>query len=66
MATEYIRTHLADDIDVDDVGRHLGNVSRRLVDRRFRKLSGNSVRRTIEDLRLGKVKKPPHGNKYVH
>ena len=56
MATEYIRTHLADDIDVDDVVRHLGDVSRRLVDRRFRELTGNSVRRTIEDLRLEKVK----------
>jgi transcriptional regulator GlxA family with amidase domain len=56
MATEYIRTHLADDIDVDDVGRHLGDVSGRLVDRRFRELNGNYIRRTIEDLRLEKVK----------
>jgi transcriptional regulator GlxA family with amidase domain len=56
MATEYIRAHLADDIGVDDVVRHLGDVSRRLVNRRFRELTGNSVRRTIEDLRLEKVK----------
>ena len=56
IATEYIRAHLADDTGVDDVVRHLGDVSRRLVDRRFRELTGNSVRRTIEDLRLEKVK----------
>jgi LacI family transcriptional regulator len=55
-ATEYISAHLADDIGVDDVVRHLGDVSRRLVDRRFRELTGNSVRRTIENLRLEKVK----------
>ena len=36
---------------------HLGSASRRLVDRRFREITGNSIRRTIEDMRLENVKR---------
>ncbi len=52
----YIRAHLAEDIGVEDVIRHLGGIARRLVDRRFREATGSSIRRTIEDLRLESVK----------
>ena len=57
LVQEYIRAHLADDITVEHVVRHLGGVSRRLVDRRFHEATGSSIRRTIEDLRLESVKK---------
>lgn len=56
-ATEYIKSHLGDDIGVEDVVKHLGGVSRRLADRRFRESTGSSIRRTIERLRLEYVKR---------
>ena len=57
QARQYIQRHFADDIGVEDVVMHLGSASRRLVDRRFREITGNSIRRTIEDMRLENVKR---------
>ena len=56
-AEDYIKEHFAEDIGVKDVVGHLGNVSRRLVDRRFRELTGTSIRRRIEELRLESAKR---------
>lgn len=53
----YIATHAAEKICVDDVVRHLGGISRRMVDRRFHDATGSSIRRAIEDVRLGMVKR---------
>lgn len=56
-AQQYILRHFTDDIGVEDVVMRLGGVSRRLVDRRFREITGSSIRRTIEDLRLENAKR---------
>lgn len=57
QAMQFIKTHFSDNIGVEDVVTHLGGVSRRLVDRRFREVTGCSIRRTIETLRLENVKR---------
>ena len=54
---EYIATHTAEKIGVDDIVRHLGGISRRMVDRRFHEATGGSIRRAIEDARLELVKR---------
>ena len=54
---EYIATHAAEKISVDDIVRHLGGISRRMVDRRFHEATGSSIRRAIEDTRLEMVKR---------
>ena len=54
---EYIAAHATEKIGVDDIVRHLGNISRRMADRRFREATGGSIRRAIEDARLEMVKR---------
>ena len=54
---EYIATHAAEKISVTDIVQHLGNISRRMADRRFHEATGGSIRRAIEDARLEMVKR---------
>jgi LacI family transcriptional regulator len=55
-AKAYIASHGCERIEVADVVGHLG-VSRRLAELRFRQMEGVSLRRAIENHRLGEAKK---------
>lgn len=54
-AEEFIRRHAAENIHVDDVARHLG-VSRRLLDLRFREVTGRTVLDAIHAEQLENVR----------
>lgn len=54
-ATEYIATNATKGIGPKDIVRHL-HVSRRLLDLRFREVTGKSVQETIRERRLEAVK----------
>ena len=54
-AEEFIRRHAGENIHVDDVARHLG-VSRRLLDLRFREVTGRTVLDAIHAEQLESVR----------
>ena len=54
-AEEFIRGHAGENIQVDDVARHLG-VSRRLLDLRFREVTGRTVLDAIHAEQLENVR----------
>lgn len=54
MAQEFIAGHHAEKISPDDVARHLG-CSRQLAELRFSQICGKTVRRAIEDARMGEA-----------
>ena len=55
-AKAYIADHARERIDVMDVVGHLG-VSRSLVEKRFRKMEGKSIRKALEEKRLAEAKR---------
>ena len=55
-ALEFVKTHAAEDIRVDDVVAHLG-VSRALVELRFRQFHEKSLARAILEARLQEVRR---------
>ena len=57
----FIRAHACEGLRVDDVAAYLG-ASRRLVELRFRQICGKSVRESIENERLERVKRLLHGS----
>ena len=54
-AEEFIRDHSDGGIRVDDVARHL-NISRRLLDLRFRAITGKTVLKAIQSEQLSRVR----------
>ena len=54
-AEEFVRSHAGEHIHVDDVARHLG-VSRRLLDLRFREVTGRTVLDAIHAEQLENVR----------
>ena len=54
-AEEFVRSHAGENIHVDDVARHLG-VSRRLLDLRFREVTGRTVLDAIHAEQLENVR----------
>jgi len=51
LANEYIRLHYREPINSTDIANHL-NVSRRLLDMRFREITSTTVQKEIERLRM--------------
>jgi len=56
LANEYLRTHYREAIKSTDIARHL-NVSRRLLDLRFREITSTTVQKEIERLRMLEVER---------
>lgn len=54
-AEEFVRDHAGEHIHVDDVARHLG-VSRRLLDLRFREITGRTVLAAVQSVQLERVR----------
>ena len=54
-AEEFIRDHSDGGIRVDDVAKHL-NISRRLLDLRFRAITGKTVLEAIQNEQLSRVR----------
>ena len=50
-AVEYIRTHAADGIGVDDVAKQMG-CSRRTAEMRFASLTGHTIQTEIRNVRM--------------
>ena len=55
IAEEFIRDHSDGGIRPDDVARHLG-ISRRLLDLRFRAITGKTVLEAIQEEQLNRVR----------
>ncbi len=53
--SDYLRAHYTEKININDIAKAL-KVSRRLLDRRYRQIVGESIMTTVERLRLNRVK----------